>query len=84
MTYTNIDISLLGGNEIVVQCYGKERVMDRAEARNEFFVVVAACEGIERERYMNILLDIEAGYKVCSDGYSEIQPIRKENDGIQR
>ena len=49
-------------------CYGqKQEWDDRWKAVDFFKEGVMACDGAEKERYMNILLKLLAGETECSD-----------------
>ena len=49
-------------------CYGREEIWDsRAEAIMFFLECMASSEGAERERYLNILVKLKSGEKVCTD-----------------
>ena len=56
------------GKDIVkITCYGQVSEMDRQDAIREFTEGVMVCDGSERDRYMNILMDLLAGLKECRD-----------------
>ena len=59
------------GNEkpdiVMVTCYKNTKAWDRADALAFFRAGVDACEGSERERYMNIVRQLESGATECSD-----------------
>lgn len=49
-------------------CRGEERKWESREQAKEFFRRVAImAEGHERQRYINILVQLEKGKRVCSD-----------------
>ena len=52
---------------VEITCYGKTETMERQAAIDLYREGVIACEGSERERYTNILMELELGYKKCSD-----------------
>mgnify|MGYP007013864716 CR=1 FL=1 len=52
---------------VKIICYRRESEMERQDAIREFTEGVMVCNGSERDRYMNILLDLMAGMKVCRD-----------------
>lgn len=59
-------------NDIVeIKCYGEITKMERQKAIQEFTEGVAFCEGSEKERYSNILVDLISGKKFCSDGVDD-------------
>lgn len=54
-------------NKVTIYCYYKETQMDRDKAI-AFYREAAACsDGSEKERYMEILMDLYAGLDYCSD-----------------
>lgn len=55
-------------NDIVeIICYGRHEKMERQKAIKEYKMAILCSEGHERNRYVNILMDLEMGYKVCND-----------------
>ena len=49
-------------------CYGKEKNWERRSDAVEFFMAsVISCDGAERERYLNVLVDLELMKDVCTD-----------------
>lgn len=49
-------------------CYGREVIWDSREEAIMFFLeCMASSEGAERERYLNILVKLKSGEKVCKD-----------------
>ena len=49
-------------------CYGREVIWDSREKAIIFFLeCMASSEGAERERYLNILVKLKSGEKVCVD-----------------
>lgn len=49
-------------------CYGREEIWDSREDAIMFFLeCMASSEGAERERYLNILVKLKSGEKVCTD-----------------
>lgn len=49
-------------------CYNQEREWtSREEAMEFFFNGVICSEGSEQERYMTILIKLQAGLDICSD-----------------
>lgn len=52
---------------VVVKCYGTEKKYKRKDAIKEFRYAIDCCEGAERERYVNILLQLMDGETYCSD-----------------
>ena len=58
-------------NLIKVVCYGRiETWHSRARAKKFYNEAARACEGCERERYANIVFDLEDKKLICTDGYS--------------
>ena len=55
-------------DQVTVVCYGEEKVWEsRAEAEAFYLEAMLACEGAERDRYMNIYIELKAGLSVCTD-----------------
>lgn len=55
--------------EIITVCYGKERKWKSRQEAIEFYIEgIAWSEGSERERYTEILLQLEGGSTYCTDG----------------
>ena len=55
--------------KIIVKCYGKEQeYKSRKAAIQEFREAAEWSDGCEKERYMNILLDLYDGKTYCTDG----------------
>ena len=52
---------------VTIKCYGKEEKMERAEAIEYYREGVENSDGSERERYMEILMDLYDGKDYCSD-----------------
>lgn len=53
---------------VTTVCYGKKQVWDsRKEAADFFLQAIAGTEGSERDRYVNIYLQLNEGCDVCSD-----------------
>ena len=49
-------------------CYGREVIWDSREKAIMFFLeCMASSEGAKRERYLNILVKLKSGEKVCVD-----------------
>jgi len=58
-----------GKEEIKVTCYGKTEVYDSREAAEDFYLkCMAGSEGAERDRYVNIYLQLREGKTKCTDG----------------
>jgi hypothetical protein len=55
---------------VIVKCYGTEKKYKRKDAIREFKTAVEVCEGSERERYMNILLQLLDGDTYCCDEWN--------------
>jgi hypothetical protein len=54
--------------KIKITCYGETRIWDdRKKAIAHFEEAVEACEGAERNRYVNIYLQLIEGYTECKD-----------------
>lgn len=59
-------------NKIEVICYGKSRFYEKRTDAIRFFKECADCsEGSERERYLNILMDLYEGKTKCTDGVGD-------------
>lgn len=55
-------------NYVIVHNYGKDRTFDdRQEAIDFYEECVLGSEGSERERYVEILIDLRSGKTYCSD-----------------
>lgn len=55
-------------NYVKTVCYGEERVFDdRQEAVDFYENCLLNSEGSERERYLEILIDLRSGKAVCRD-----------------
>ena len=55
-------------NDLVrITCYGKTETMERAEAIRFYREGVESCDGAERNRYVNILMDLLDGKTECND-----------------
>lgn len=55
-------------NEIItVRCYYKEKKMTRAKALKLYREGYECCEGSEKERYSEILMDLMDGKDYCDD-----------------
>lgn len=63
-------INLKNMDTFDITCYGKTTTYNESERGDmirEFCVAMASCEGSERDRYVNIYLDLVAGLKDCRD-----------------
>ena len=59
--------------ECVVLCYNVAEVWkDRTEAAAFYADGVRECEGCEAERYMNVLMDLLDGRRICHDGVTRM------------
>lgn len=55
--------------KIVVKCYGKEEEYSSRKEAIKFYKECADwSDGCERERYLNVLLDLYDGKNYCTDG----------------
>lgn len=53
---------------VKIICYGREVIWDSREEAIMFFLeCMVSSEGAERERYLNILVKLKSGEKVCTD-----------------
>lgn len=57
-----------GKDLVTITCYGKTKTMERDKAIEFYKQGVAASEGSERNRYMNILEGLECGLSTVDDG----------------
>ena len=59
---------LAAEGECVVVCYNQAEVWKSREDAQAFYLeAMCACEGAERDRYTDVLLDLMAGMDVCHD-----------------
>lgn len=66
-------IELAGQGECVVVCYNQAEVWkSRKEATDFYLEAMYACEGCERERYTNVMLDLMANRAVAYDGVTKL------------
>ena len=57
----------MANNDIVtIRCYNTEEKMTRGEAIKKYGDGVEFCEGSERERYVEILMQLLAGNTYCN------------------
>lgn len=55
-------------NYVKTVCYGKEYTFDDRQEAVDFYENCLLCsEGSERERYLEILIDLRCGKAVCRD-----------------
>lgn len=53
---------------VVVWCYRRPEIWKKSSAAKDFYLEgMSACEGSEQERYSNIFIDLNNGYRICSD-----------------
>jgi len=65
--------NLVSQGECVVICYNQAEVwQSRSMAAAFYLEAMCACEGPERERYTEVLLDLMAGKAVCHDGVTRM------------
>lgn len=63
-------------DEVIVKCYGKENTWKTRQAAINFFLDGIACsDGCERDRYVNIYLQLTNNYKYCSDECEDFMQI---------
>jgi hypothetical protein len=60
--------------QVIIECGGKRTFGQRDKEIAKFREAVLMCEGSEQSRYVSILMALEAGAEVCSDG----EPIYKD------
>ena len=66
-------MNLTAQGEVVTVCYNQATVWQSRSMASEFFLeAMMACEGCERERYTEVLLDLMAGKAVCHDGVTKL------------
>ena len=64
--------NLVSQGECVVICYNQAEVWQSREMAAAFYLeAMCACEGCERERYTEVLLDLMAGKAVAHDGVTK-------------
>lgn len=65
--------SLVRLGECVTVCYNQATVWQSRGMAAEFYLeAMTMCEGAERDRYTEVLLDIMAGMPVCHDGVTRM------------
>ncbi len=52
---------------VKITCYGKTEEMTRKEGLKKYREAMRYSEGSERDRYCNIVWDLEDGYMECND-----------------
>ena len=58
-----------GKEDITTICYGRiDKWEDRAEAVKYFYGCASCSEGAEKERYVNIMMELMAGADLATDG----------------
>ena len=59
-------------DSVMVTCYGESELWDtRKEAADFYMQAIMACEGAERERYLNIYAGLYQGLTEVTDGEDE-------------
>lgn len=54
---------------VIVVCYGSRQIWKSRKDAIAFYTEgVTACEGSERDRYVNVLMELMCGRKICTDG----------------
>lgn len=62
-------LNLMSQGECVVICYNQAEVWrSRSMAAAFYLEAMCACDGAERERYTDVLLDLMAGKAIAHDG----------------
>ena len=65
--------NLTAEGEVVVVCYNQAEVWKSREMAAAYYLeAMCACEGAEKERYTDVLLDLMAGKTVCHDKVTKI------------
>lgn len=54
-------------DKVKITCYGETEEMTRGQALKKYKQAMRCCEGSERERYCNIVMDLEDGKTECKD-----------------
>lgn len=54
-------------DKVKVTCYGTTKEYTRKQALKEFREAIRCCEGSERDRYVNIVIQLEDGATECTD-----------------
>ena len=54
-------------DKVKITCYGETEEMTRKEALKFYREAMRACEGSERDRYANIVIQLEDGATECTD-----------------
>lgn len=63
----------LKDDKVTVICYGKEEIWDSRYEAIEFYTdAMYGSDGSERDRYVNILGDLECGFDTAYDSDSDI------------
>ena len=52
---------------VTIHVYNTVEKMERAKAKKKYLEGMACCEGAERDRYVNIYLQLMDGEKECFD-----------------
>ena len=64
-------VELKTQEDITTICYGHmDKWNNRAEAVKYFFECASCSEGAEKERYVNIMMELMAGANLATDGSS--------------
>ena len=53
--------------QVNIICYNQQETMTRKEGIEKYLEGVRCCEGSERDRYLNIYLDLIEGKMIASD-----------------
>lgn len=52
---------------VKITCYGETETRTRKDALDFYRKAMRACEGSERDRYVNIVIQLEDGATECTD-----------------
>lgn len=58
-------------DKITIILYGRKSIMSREEAKEEMIECMMNSEGCERDRYLNVYMQLLEGKTLCSDEEGE-------------
>ena len=53
--------------KVSIECYGEVETMTREQALDKYRMCIDYSDGSEKERYVNIFLQLLDGYRICYD-----------------
>ena len=53
--------------KVSIECYGEVETMTREQALDKYRMCIDYSDGCEKERYVNIFLQLLDGYRICYD-----------------